>query len=287
MSNVRAAGVGPGEVGMMSQAEDAHGVAPEVVDPDDWDHHWDAFGEALAGSPANVFRIRLVLDLLGRPPAGSTVLDIGSGQGEFAIQLAELYPDLSVWGVEYSQQGVDLSRAAAKAKGINASFTQRDLLRPVALDPDQPAANFAVCSEVLEHVDDPALLLRNARSLLAPGCRLVITVPGGPRSAFDHSIGHVRHFTADALRGVITDGGFAVDQVRRAGFPFFNLYKLALVARGRRLITDVANLAPDRKPSLAEAAATRFFDTAFRYTAADFPLGWQMAAVAYVPESGA
>jgi hypothetical protein len=113
----------------------------------------------------------------------------------------------------------------------------------------------------------------------------VITVPGGPRSAFDLSIGHVRHFTADALRTVISDAGLTVECIRRAAFPFFNLYKLVLVARGKRLITDVGNLAPDRKPSLPESAATRFFDTAFRYTTADFPLGWQMAAVARVPDS--
>ncbi len=33
---------------------------------------------------------------------------------------------------------------------------------------------------------------------LAPGCRLVVTVPGGPRSAFDRHIGHRRHFSACA-----------------------------------------------------------------------------------------
>jgi 2-polyprenyl-3-methyl-5-hydroxy-6-metoxy-1,4-benzoquinol methylase len=36
-----------------------------------------------------------------------------------------------------------------------------------------------VCSEVLEHVDRPRELLANAAAYLAPGCRLVVTVPGG------------------------------------------------------------------------------------------------------------
>ena len=80
------------------------GTAP--ADPNDWDHHWEAYGEAAEGNPANVYRRSLLLKLLGRPPAGSTVLDIGCGQGEFALHLQRSHPDLAVWGVEYSAAGV-------------------------------------------------------------------------------------------------------------------------------------------------------------------------------------
>ena len=142
-----------------------------------------------------------------------------------------------------------------------------------------------MCSEVLEHVADPVRLLRNAKSLLVPGCRVVVTVPGGPRSAFDRHIGHHRHFTAADLRGVLTDAGFAVERVQRAGFPFFNLYKLAVIARGRRLIADVEDRAPGAAPSRAELTAARLFDLGFRHSRDDFPLGWQMAAVARVREA--
>jgi SAM-dependent methyltransferase len=256
------------------------GDGSQALVPYDWDHHWDAYGEAADGNPANIYRGQLVLRLLGRPPAGATLLDIGSGQGEFAIQLRETYPDVAVWGVEYSSAGVDRSRTAAAARRVEVNFTQLDLMQPVTLGPDQPAAGYAVCSEVLEHVADPVRLLRNSKSLLEPGCRLVVTVPGGPRSAFDRHIGHHRHFTAADLRGVLVDAGFSVERVLRAGFPFFNLYKLAVIARGRRLIADVEYRAPDSAPSIAELAATRFFGMGFRHNRDDFPLGWQIAAVA-------
>jgi SAM-dependent methyltransferase len=259
------------------------GPGSQAPDPDDWDHHWDAYGEAAEGNPANLYRRRLVMSLLGRPPAGATVLDIGSGQGEFAIHLQGTYPDIAVWGVEYSAAGVERGRAAAAAGGVEVSFIQRDLLRPVTLDPGQPAASYAVCSEVLEHVGDPVRLLRNSKSLLAPGCRLVVTVPGGPRSAFDRHIGHHRHFKAADLRGVLTEAGYAVERVLRAGFPFFNVYKLAVIARGRRLIADVEDRAPHAPGSRAELAAMRFFDMGFKHSRDDFPFGWQMAAVARLP----
>jgi SAM-dependent methyltransferase len=257
----------------------------QAADPDDWDHHWDAYGEAAEGNPANMYRRRLVMGLLGTPAAGATVLDIGSGQGEFAIYLQQTYPQITVCGVEYSAAGVERSRAAAAKREVAAVFTQLDLLQPVPPDATRQSANYAVCSEVLEHVDDPVRLLRNARSLLAPGCRLVVTVPGGPRSAFDRHIGHHQHFSAELLRSVLTDAGYGVDRVLRAGFPFFNIYKLAVIARGRRLITDVEHRAPGTAPSALELLATRFFDLGFRHNRDDFPLGWQMAAVAHIPEA--
>jgi SAM-dependent methyltransferase len=262
----------------------ARTAGPEAPRPDDdWDQHWDSFGSAAEGGPANIYRRRLIVSLLGQLPATATLLDIGCGQGELAIFLRETYPDLAVWGVDVSAAGVELGRAHAAARGTEVTFVQRDLLQPVVLAAGQPAAGYAVCSEVLEHVDEPVRLLRNARTLLAPGCRLVVTVPGGPRSAFDRHLGHRRHFTAAALRETLSDAGYQVERVFRAGFPFFNLYKLAVIGRGRRLIADVEDRKPDAKPSKLEALATSIFDHGFRHNRDDFAVGWQMAAVALVP----
>jgi SAM-dependent methyltransferase len=250
---------------------------------DDWDHHWDVYGEAAQGNPANDYRRALVLRLLGRPPAGSVVLDIGSGQGQFALQLRERYRDVEVRGVEHSASGVARSRTAAAEAGLEVAFTQRDLLRPTHLEPGEPAATHAVCSEVLEHVDEPTLLMRNAIYLLAPGARVVVTVPGGPRSAFDKHIGHRQHFTSDLLRRVLVDAGLHVDRVLRAGFPFFNLYKLAVIVRGKGLIRDVESRAPGAEPSRVEAIVTEGFRRGFALNRDDFRFGWQMAAVARAP----
>jgi 2-polyprenyl-3-methyl-5-hydroxy-6-metoxy-1,4-benzoquinol methylase len=251
--------------------------------PSDWDRHWDAYGEVAEDNPANSYRHGLILKLLGRPPAGSTVLDIGSGQGQFALWLQAMYPDLAVWGVDNSAEGVARSHELAAQCGSTAKFRQVDLLQPTTLGDVQPPATYAVCSEVLEHVDDPVTLIRNARDLLAPGCHLVVTVPGGPRSAFDRHIGHVQHFTARKLARVLTDAGYEVQRVLRAGFPFFNLYKLAVIARGKKIIADVEQR--ERGEAMpAEALAQAFFGFGLRHSVDNTPFGWQMAAVAAVPE---
>jgi 2-polyprenyl-3-methyl-5-hydroxy-6-metoxy-1,4-benzoquinol methylase len=252
---------------------------PSAAGRDEWDRHWAVYGEPAEGNPANTYRHRLVMKLMGRPAPGAQVLDIGSGQGELALLLKREFPDATIVGIEYSAEGVQRAKATADAAGLPVEFAQRDLLEPAVIDPAiRGTASFAVCSEVLEHVDDPGLLLRNASEYLAPGCRIVVTVPGGPRSAFDRHIGHRQHFRPATLRTLLEGAGFDVEYVARAGFPFFNLYRLAVIARGRRLIADLES--GDRGgDGGAQGAVLAFFDRAFRLNIQSSPFGWQMVAV--------
>jgi 2-polyprenyl-3-methyl-5-hydroxy-6-metoxy-1,4-benzoquinol methylase len=250
---------------------------------DDWDSHWDQLGEMSLRNPANQYRHAMVLKLLGRVPPGSVLLDIGCGQGQFALAYQRENPGVQVLGVEHSGEGVRRATEAAEREGLRARFIERDLLEPVSLAEDQPAATHAVCSEVLEHVEDPVTLMRNATSLLAPGAKVVVTVPGGPRSAFDKHIGHYRHFTASALHEVLTAAGLDVDRVLRTGFPFFNVYKLLVIARGERLVEEVRSSSAQTEPSRLENAASAVFRRAFPLNRDDSRFGWQLAAVAHVP----
>jgi SAM-dependent methyltransferase len=253
------------------------------TDQDDWDEHWDAFGEVSLRNPANAYRHKMVLKLLGDLRPGSVLLDIGSGQGQFAIDFQRDRPDVQVFGVEYSAEGVRRANEAAAAAGVEATFLERNLLEPVTLAEGQPPATHAVCSEVLEHVEDPTTLVRESMALLAPGAKVVVTVPGGPRSAFDKHIGHFRHFTGPALRQVLSDAGLDVDLVFRTGFPFFNLYKLAVMARGEKLVHEVQARSSDSTPSRLEAVAGAVFRQGFKVNRDDSRFGWQIAALAHVP----
>ena len=115
----------------------------------------------------------------------------------------------------------------------DAVFVQRDLTRAEPPPPEHGGwATHAVCSEVLEHVDDPGGLLEVSRRYLAPGCRLVVTVPGGPMTAYDRHIGHRRHFQPRELADLLRGAGFDVLRATGAGFPVFNLYRLLMRALG-------------------------------------------------------
>jgi SAM-dependent methyltransferase len=221
----------------------------------------------------------LIATLLGVSEARPRILDIGSGQGDQILELRSRYPDAELCGIDYSQAGVEIARV----KVPTATFIRRDLVLPEGPPPSlKKWATYSICSEVLEHVDDPRALLTNAIEYMAEGCRLVVTVPGGPMSAFDRHLGHRRHFTADSLREVLTDSGFRVDRVIGAGFPFFNLYRTVVILRGKRLVTDVAKGELGAASPLA-SGVMRIFTALLRFNPMLTNKGWQMVAVASVP----
>lgn len=244
---------------------------------DDWDRHWTEYAESATQNPAQAMRRRVIRSLLRVPASGARILDIGSGEGELLQEMRARYPSAELCGIDYSQYGVDV----AKGKVPGATVLQRDLM---SADPPPPElrgwATYAICSEVLEHVDEPQVLLSNARSYLAPGCRLVVTVPGGPMSAFDHHIGHRRHFTPAALTDLLTRSGFSVETATGVGFPLFNLYRLVVVARGQRLVDDVSSGGTRGEISLPARLAMAGFRFLLSVPQPHTPWGWQIAAVA-------
>jgi SAM-dependent methyltransferase len=244
----------------------------QPAERDDWNRHWDDYASSAESNPAQRFRRQLILSWLALHQAAPTprVLDIGSGQGDFAVDVLAACPGAQVLGLELSASGV----AIATRKAPAAQFLQCDLTQPN--EPPQSHrrwATFAVCSEVLEHLDDPELLLVNAQAWMAPNCRLIVTVPGGPMSAFDRHIGHRRHYGPEELRCLLERAGFRVERASGAGYPFFDLYRRVVIARGRRLIDDVS-----RGPSPAARIAMRVFDELFRLNLRS--RGWQTFAIA-------
>jgi SAM-dependent methyltransferase len=255
----------------------------EQAGTEEWDEHWDDFGDANEHNPAQEYRRNLALYLLGRRSEPQRLLDIGSGNGELLAVASRRWPEVQLAGLELSGSAV----AVARRKIPGARIRVCDLLQ----DPEPPPserewATHAVCSEVLEHVDEPVALLANSRKWLAPGCRVVVTVPGGPMSAFDRHIGHRRHFSPQDLGAAMTEAGLDVALLAGAGFPFFNLYRGLVIARGQSLVAD-AKAGPGASPG---GTAIRLAMAGFRpLLALSLPrsaLGWQTIGVGRVPSRG-
>lgn len=240
---------------------------------DNWDRHWTDFSDAAGMGPTTRWRSRIVLELLSIPEDEGAVriLEIGSGRGEFAEAFVGRYPRAAFLGVELSATGVEL--ASKRVRG--AQFVQRDLLTPAEQNHTAGfQATHALCSEVLEHVDDPAMLLHHATEYMAPGCRLVVTLPGGPLNAFYRHIGHRSHYAPAELRNLLERCGFEVELCYGAGFPFFNLYRVLLTMRGEKLIGDVSG-PPGALVQFGTAVFDRLFHLNFGHR-----WGWQTLAVA-------
>jgi trans-aconitate methyltransferase len=246
-------------------------VAPH--ERDDWDQHWAEYAGSAAENPAQEFRRRLILRLLQGVSASSRVVDIGSGTGDLAASLREAYPRTSLLGLELSRIGVEL----AQRRVPDATFLQADLSTGAPPPPEYRAwATHAVCSEVLEHVDDPGDLMANCRPYLAPGCLLVVTVPGGPMTEYDRHIGHRRHFDPETLSTLLEREGFEVSTSTGAGYPVFNVYRLLMRALGSRLVS----IAGSAEPSASSRLAMRGFAVGMRANSRLSKRGWQIVAVA-------
>jgi len=252
---------------------------PDVTET--WDRHWDAYEKSAALNPAQAYRRRLILRALELEQTRGPVrlLEIGCGSGDLSREIEQHHPYVELVGIDASDVSVELARK----KAHRSTFFRHDVSASMELpERYQGFATHAVCSEVLEHLDDPSKALRHARTGLAPGARLVVTVPAGPMSAFDRHIGHLRHYTHATLTKLLVDAGFEIESVHGAGFPFFNLYRLLVVARGKKLITDAS--ADNELPASARAVMNAF-SWLFRFNAARGRLGWQLVAVAVEPDS--
>jgi ubiquinone/menaquinone biosynthesis C-methylase UbiE len=249
---------------------------------DDWDRHWDDYSQCAHANPALEYRRRVIFSLLNLRNSGSGVrlLDIGSGQGDMAAAVRARFPSAQLLGLELSQSGVEISRQ----KVPEARFVQRNLLEKVEVPEDQRGwATHAVCSEVIEHVDDPRQLLESARDYMSSGCLLVVTVPGGPMSSFDRYIGHRKHYKSSDIGTLFREVGYETEQISRAGFPFFNLYRWLVVLRGDKIIRD-ATARQNRPASLSARVAMGIFAPLFHLNFDSSPWGWQMVGTARVPK---
>jgi SAM-dependent methyltransferase len=250
---------------------------------DNWDAHWQAYERMARSNPAQAYRRRLILSWLrgARPAEGPwRILDAGSGQGELAFKIRRAFPQAGILGIDQSRTGVEMSRA----KVPGAVFLEQDLTREQEPPPElRRWATHAVCSEVLEHVERPETVLRGIKPYLAAGGRLMLTVPGGPMNQYEKHIGHRRHFRLDDVRCLLENEGFRVLSLQGAGFPFFNLYKMVSLARGKAILCDAPS--PSGRQGLAARAALALFAALFRLNLPATRLGWQRVAVAQLGDA--
>lgn len=100
------------------------------------------------------------------------VLDFGCGSGvHLTLPLAQSFPEVEFLGVDSDAASIAYAREACYAPNLRFAPA-------AALDVDD-RFDLIIASEVIEHVESPAGLLRALAARLNPGGRLLLTLPNG------------------------------------------------------------------------------------------------------------
>lgn len=173
------------------------------------------------------------------------ILDAGCGDGTMLDNLKKQDPSLQMYGTDISEEGCKI----AAGKGIIAKTSDLNLEIPFESD----FFDFVIAHEVIEHLIDPDRFLEECQRVLKKGSYLIITTPNltawyhrllfllGYPPLFselstrdrkvgigilkhiiknEQPVGHIRIFTAAALKDMLEHYGFEVVKIKGAPIPF-------------------------------------------------------------------
>jgi SAM-dependent methyltransferase len=162
-------------------------------------------------------RYRRWLADLALPFLGAHPIEIGSGNGDYALEWA---PDVTGFTATEADE--------ERYKALDERFRDHSAVdvRWLLLGDDNPPAGISVAPDrqhtaavalnVFEHIPDHVRAMRSLAQFVQPGGHIVVIVPAFPSamSRFDRAIGHQRRYTKAALTALFADAGLDVLQAR-------------------------------------------------------------------------
>lgn len=142
---------------------------------------------------------------------GASILDYGAGKADTLRKMCAARADLHPHVFDVSRDYVPAWNGWVKPQD-QASYSV----------PDAWAGRFqAIISHfVIEHVAEPVSFLKTLRGLLAPGGRLLLSMPDVAANPGDMTVAdHLNHFSIASLKRALALSGFTLQTVDSEAFP--------------------------------------------------------------------
>lgn len=182
---------------------------------------YDDIAEELAMSP-KFYRLCASLVAPTVPADGGTVLDIGCGQGLQLAAVQKLRPGAKLYGMDISPKLVSL--AQKNVPGGTIAVGDADELAY-----EDGMFDTVLMTEVLEHLGDPVLALKQVHRVLKPGGFALVTVPNRDWLRYDWYLNNRRKYQpvddqwyrVAEIRGFLSSAGFTIDRIEGAENLYF------------------------------------------------------------------
>jgi SAM-dependent methyltransferase len=219
-------------------------------------------------------RRRIVATLIEslRLPADASILEAGAGSGG-NIALLQQFGRVSAFEMDAEAAGY-----CTADTGVQCVLGTLPDANPFA---GQARFDLVVALDVLEHIEHDVASLRSLSGCLAPGGRLLLTVPAYQwlYSGHDSIHHHRRRYTRRSLERVAAEAGL---QVHRCGY--FNSWLLPL-AVGVRMVSRIFRRPPTSDATMPRKDANALLASVFESEAwvvkrRSFPAGLSLFLVA-------
>lgn len=214
------------------------------VQPDD--EYFDVMADASATHWWYVARrIWLAQWMRDRMPPGGVLIDVGTGTGHSLATMRAIGAGLAA-GTDLSMHALRYAHHKSPPEQVLAALAEH-------LPFPDDVADALVSMDVIEHLDDDVVALREYRRVLKPGGTLLVTVPSYQWlwAEYDERAAHRCRYNATMLRESVVSAGFVVDTL--SYYYSFLVPPAALVRRtpiGRLLPTDTEEEASSVHPAI-------------------------------------
>jgi SAM-dependent methyltransferase len=192
----------------------------------------------------NMVQKKKIKPFLKYADKNSTILDIGFGSGELLMLLQKFgCKNWSLWGVDMSNEAVK----KIKSKGINAICSNIDNL---SWPRETPKPNIIIMNQVIEHLNDPALVINKCHQLLDEDGILIVETPSTNAWDFQifkkkywggyHTPRHWNLFNETSLSFILKNNNFQIVKINNLLSPNFWLQSIHHLIKYKYRLTKIA-----------------------------------------------